>query len=74
MSERNYWFGHRQFGLGLSPASWQGWLALIVYIVILALSMGQAPALFPKAPIAAALAAAAVETALFMALIWAKRD
>jgi len=32
---RTAWFGPRRFGWGLSPASWQGWIALAVWTAAL---------------------------------------
>jgi hypothetical protein len=74
MAERNYWFGHRWLGIGYSPASWQGWLSLMVFIVIFAASLREAPVLVPGAPVAATLAVGGLELALYLWLIWAKRD
>ncbi len=34
MDEKKYWFKRKRFGLGLYPASWQGWLSLGVLIVL----------------------------------------
>lgn len=28
------WFGRKKIGIGWSPASWQGWLTLAVYVVV----------------------------------------
>jgi len=37
------WFGPKLFGWGASPASWQGWVATLVFVV----AMGLAGMLFP---------------------------
>lgn len=31
---RSYWFKRRRYGYGWTPVSWQGWLVIIVFIVI----------------------------------------
>ena len=31
-----YWFKQRQFGYGATPATWQGWLLMLVFLAILA--------------------------------------
>ncbi len=28
------WFGQKRYGYGCMPISWQGWLATLVYVVI----------------------------------------
>jgi len=33
---KNYWFKARLYGWGWTPAKWQGWLVLFVYIAALA--------------------------------------
>lgn len=33
------WFGSRKVGWGLSPSSWEGWLATLVFIVLLLLDV-----------------------------------
>ena len=33
-SKRSYWFKRRRYGWGWIPVTWQGWLALGVYIAI----------------------------------------
>lgn len=30
-----YWFKRKLFGWGWTPATWQGWLVLVLYVVIL---------------------------------------
>ena len=27
------WFGPKRFGFGIGPASWQGWLVMLVFVV-----------------------------------------
>jgi hypothetical protein len=31
----NYWFKGKRYGYGWYPATWQGWLVLAVYLIIL---------------------------------------
>lgn len=31
----HYWFARKTYGWGWKPASWQGWLALVVYGAVL---------------------------------------
>ncbi|PIR75110.1 MAG: hypothetical protein CO030_02415 [Candidatus Magasanikbacteria bacterium CG_4_9_14_0_2_um_filter_42_11] len=31
---RRYWFKRKLFGWGWQPATWEGWLVLVAYIVI----------------------------------------
>ena len=40
------WFGQKRFGMGLGPATWQGWLALILYVMALGWSLSRARLLF----------------------------
>lgn len=43
---KSYWFKRRRYGWGFVPVTWQGWLVVIGYVVIVA---GLAPA-FLDAP------------------------
>lgn len=33
--ERNYWFKRRQFGYGWTPVTWQGWLTVVLFLVVI---------------------------------------
>ena len=48
---REPWFGPKRYGWGLSPVSWQGWLATLVFVVvaILAASLIHPPLNVPAA-------------------------
>ena len=35
---KKYWFKAKRYGYGWYPATWQGWLILLVYIAIVALN------------------------------------
>ncbi len=38
MAEHKPWFGPKRFGVGIGPASWQGWvLTIVVAIAIIVL-------------------------------------
>lgn len=65
------WFGPRRFGYGVTPLTWEGWLATGVYI----LALGGLPLWIghPPAPRVAAGAIFLV-TALLFGLIWLKLD
>jgi len=30
----NYWFTPRRYGYGATPATWQGWTAIIAFVVV----------------------------------------
>lgn len=32
---QGYWFKAKRYGWGWTPAKWQGWLVLIIYIILL---------------------------------------
>jgi hypothetical protein len=34
-TETHYWFGRKRFGIGFGPRSWQGWLTVLVYAVLM---------------------------------------
>jgi hypothetical protein len=70
------WFGHKRFGAGFNPSTWEGWLALLVFVVVVPggltfiLDHGAvlpAPGLLATAWVIAA-------TAAFLTLVWIKRD
>jgi hypothetical protein len=45
-AEKRYWFPAKRYGWGWSfPATWQGWLVLAVYFVLI---LGAIPALHPE--------------------------
>lgn len=33
-STKNPWFGPKIYGFGISPRTWQGWLSVIIFILI----------------------------------------
>jgi hypothetical protein len=35
MDRRKFWFGRKNFGLGIGPISWQGWLLGAAYLVVM---------------------------------------
>lgn len=72
MAERNYWFGHKWLGAGLAPASWQGWLCLLAYVVALGWSLRQGPVYLADNRMIVGLVA--LETVLFFGIVWMKRD
>ena len=66
------WFGVKKYGYGLSPASAEGWVAIVVFVVLIG-STAPVVALLGW-PLWTAAVAGAVETALFFALMFAKSD
>lgn len=38
-----YWFKRRRYGYGWIPVTWQGWLTLILFIVVVVLAAFQLP-------------------------------
>ena len=76
MSERNYWFGVKWLGIGIGPASWQGWLCVLAYVAAVAASVKLTGALITDRNTASlvALAAVVVETGVLIGVISATRD
>lgn len=37
MPKKPYWFAPKQYGYGLTPVSWQGWLATVIFTAIVLL-------------------------------------
>ncbi len=35
MKGRNYWFKAKNYGLGWTPASWQGWIILSIFVILM---------------------------------------
>jgi len=33
-TEKEYWFKRRRYGFGWTPACWQGWAVVIVFLII----------------------------------------
>ena len=38
MSMNKLWFKRKTYGFGWTPCSWQGWIVIVVYVVLLVLS------------------------------------
>lgn len=57
------WFGPKLFGIGVSPASWQGWLVLVVFLAAMA-----APGLEPDSRWAWIVRGAAI--LVFGLIVW----
>ena len=34
-NENRYWFGHKRIGWGWGPRSWEGWLTVIIYALLM---------------------------------------
>ena len=70
------WFGHKRFGAGFNPKTWEGWLSTLTFVVVVAgglkliLDRGAglpAPGLIGTAWVVATAVA-------FLVLVWIKRD
>ncbi len=61
------WFGHKIIGWGLRPKTWQGWLYMAILVTAI-IAAANAPLLWGVriGLVAAAIAAAAVDTILIM--------
>lgn len=35
---RKYWFKRRRYGYGWTPTTWQGWLTVLIYFVLILLA------------------------------------
>ena len=35
MSKKNYWFARKKYGYGWSPSTWQGWLTILIYFLLI---------------------------------------
>lgn len=44
------WFGPKQYGIGYSPVSWEGWIATAVFILILVGGIEAIQAFVPVPP------------------------
>jgi len=31
---KRYWFGPKRVGFGIGPRSWQGWMVMVAYVVV----------------------------------------
>jgi hypothetical protein len=67
-----YWFPAKRYGWGWGlPATWQGWLVLGAFVVLVAIAAFIFPPRVAPAPFAACLAALVV---LFVAVCWLKGE
>lgn len=63
----DYWFRPKRFGLGVSPATWQGWVATLIVV-----TLGIAVAMLARRFGSAFLALLIPVIAIFIALCIAK--
>jgi putative exporter of polyketide antibiotics len=42
------WFGPKKYGFGIRPTSWQGWLMLILFLIVEVVIVSIAPLLYPS--------------------------
>jgi len=70
------WFGHKRFGAGFNPKTWEGWLSLLLFVVVvpggLKLILDRGAGLPIPGLIGTAWVVAA--TVAFLVLVWIKRD
>lgn len=65
----DYWFRPKRFGWGVSPTTWQGWLATLIVV-----TLGIAVAMLARRFGSAFLALLIPVTAIFIALCIAKTE
>ena len=70
------WFGHKLFGAGFSPTTWQGWLSTLAFVVIVAGGMKLILDRGAAHPFVGLICAAwaILTTVGFLAFVWIKRD
>lgn len=62
------WFGRKKFGWGWGPASWQGWLVMAAYVVVIQVTSHLFP---PKTHHTDFMIGLATATLIFLAvLVW----
>lgn len=72
MDEQRYWFPAKRYGWGWGiPRTWQGWVVLAVYAVLLAVGFLM---YLPNDEIGYLLAYATLLTALLIAICWLKGE
>jgi hypothetical protein len=70
--DKAYWFPAKRYGWGWAmPTVWQGWVALIVFTILLAAGLFLFP---PKIALADFLAYTALVTLLFFGVCWWKGE
>jgi len=68
MSERRYWFPAKRYGWGWGlPCTWQGWLVLAVFVMLIAAGAWLFP---PRAMPGAFAACVLLLVALFAGVCW----
>ncbi len=66
--ERRYWFPAKRYGWGWGvPATWQGWVVLVTY---LALVLGGAPIIHPRANAVGYFLYVTAWTLVLVAICW----
>ncbi|MEH6568213.1 MAG: hypothetical protein V7709_03995 [Halioglobus sp.] len=69
---KNYWFSAKKYGWGWGlPSAWQGWLTLIIYFLLLAVS---AYLFSPETESIAFVISAIVLTAILVLVCWSKGE
>ncbi len=70
--QRKYWFPAKRYGWGWGiPTTWQGWLVLLAFIVLLVIGSVLFP---PRTELWAYLAYVAVLCALLIVICWLKGE
>ena len=52
---KKFWFSPKRFGYGATPSSWQGWVAVLVFLLCLVALRWMAPSFFRFGPAGAAV-------------------
>jgi hypothetical protein len=72
MNKPRYWFHAKSYGWGWAlPSAWQGWVALITYLVLIPVAVRFFP---PERGMAAFLAAVFGLSAVLIAICWWKGE
>lgn len=65
---QTYWFAQKRYGFGAVPVTWQGWLATLIYVALVALLAWRMPTGELKFAVIVPLSVA------YLYFIWTKTD
>jgi uncharacterized membrane protein YhaH (DUF805 family) len=70
-----YWFKRKLYGWGWTPATWQGWLAVLIYLlIVVGLALCLDPLAHPSTLIKSFVLPLVVVTVILIGLAWYKGE
>ncbi|KKQ39898.1 MAG: hypothetical protein US58_C0026G0004 [Candidatus Magasanikbacteria bacterium GW2011_GWA2_37_8] len=66
---KKYWFKAKLYGRGWVPATWQGWLVIVIFVGLLTLNSHRVSAAYPTSEVVSSFALQNIVLVLILILI-----